>query len=199
MQPLAGYIMPVGTHIIATEPRADVRRLIPGNEAVADLNFVLDYFRRSPDDRLLFGGRVSLFQPPPSLKSAMLARAVRVFPQLRDARVEYVWGGNVDITRTARHSSAAWPTISCFCHGFSGHGLALTGMAGKLAGGSDRRPGRKVRCFHPHPACAFSRRPGFPHAGPAAGNVLLPAEGYGLESGRFLKKAAQKLLSTLGR
>ncbi|HUW80640.1 MAG TPA: FAD-binding oxidoreductase, partial [Acidocella sp.] len=59
MQGLAGYIMPVGTYIIATEPRDDVRNLIPGNEAVADLNFVLDYFRRSADDRMLFGGRVS--------------------------------------------------------------------------------------------------------------------------------------------
>ncbi|OYY02852.1 MAG: FAD-dependent oxidoreductase, partial [Acidocella sp. 35-58-6] len=59
MAPIAGYIMPVGTYIIATEPRVDVASMIPRNEAVADLNFVLDYFRRSADDRLLFGGRVS--------------------------------------------------------------------------------------------------------------------------------------------
>ena len=134
MRPLTGYIMPVSTYIIATESRADVRRLIPGNEAVADLNFVLDYFRRSPDDRLLFGGRVSYSTlPPPALKSAMLARAVRVFPQLRDARVDYVWGGNVDITRNrAPHFGRITDNI-LFCHGFSGHGVALTGLAGKLA------------------------------------------------------------------
>jgi len=134
MRPLTGYIMPVSTYIIATESRADVRRLIPGNEAVADLNFVLDYFRRSPDDRLLFGGRVSYSTlPPPALKSTMLARAVRVFPQLHDARVEYVWGGNVDITRNrAPHFGRLTDNI-LFCHGFSGHGVALTGLAGKLA------------------------------------------------------------------
>jgi gamma-glutamylputrescine oxidase len=134
MRPLTGYIMPVSTYIIATESRADVRQLIPGNEAVADLNFVLDYFRRSPDDRLLFGGRVSYSTlPPPALKSAMLARAVRVFPQLRDARVDYVWGGNVDITRNRAPRFGHLTDNILFCHGFSGHGVALTGLAGKLA------------------------------------------------------------------
>ncbi|HVE21546.1 MAG TPA: FAD-binding oxidoreductase [Acidocella sp.] len=134
MRPLTGYIMPVSTYIIATESRADMPRLIPGNEAVADLNFVLDYFRRSPDDRLLFGGRVSYSTlPPPALKSAMLARAVRVFPQLRDARVEHVWGGNVDITRNRAPHFGRLTNNILFCHGFSGHGVALTGLAGKLA------------------------------------------------------------------
>ncbi len=131
---IAGYIMPVGTYIMATEPRADVAALIPGNEAVADLNFVLDYFRRSPDDRMLFGGRVSYSTlPPPSLGAAMLRRAARVFPRLADARVEYVWGGNVDITvNRAPHFGRLAANI-LFAHGFSGHGLALTGLAGKLA------------------------------------------------------------------
>lgn len=133
MQGLAGYIMPVGTYIIATEPRDDVRNLIPGNEAVADLNFVLDYFRRSADDRMLFGGRVSYSTlPPPSLKNSMLARAVRVFPQLANARVEYLWGGNVDISRNrAPHFGRLTENI-LFTQGFSGHGVALTGLAGKL-------------------------------------------------------------------
>ncbi len=133
MRPLAGYIMPVGTYIMATEPRADVAGLIPGNEAVADLNFVLDYFRRSADDRMLFGGRVSYSTlPPPSLKASMLARAVKVFPQLADARPEFVWGGNVDITvNRAPHFGRLSGNIF-FAQGFSGHGVALTGLAGKV-------------------------------------------------------------------
>jgi gamma-glutamylputrescine oxidase len=133
MRPLAGYIMPVGTYIMATEPRADVAGLIPGNEAVADLNFVLDYFRRSADDRMLFGGRVSYSTlPPPSLKASMLARAIRVFPQLADARAEFVWGGNVDITvNRAPHFGKLSDNIF-FAQGFSGHGVALTGLAGKV-------------------------------------------------------------------
>jgi gamma-glutamylputrescine oxidase len=131
---LAGYIMPVGTYIMATEPRADVPSLIPGNEAVADLNFVLDYFRRSPDNRMLFGGRVSYSTlPPPSLGPSMLRRAAAVFPQLKDAKVEFLWGGNVDITvNRAPHFGRLAPNI-LFAHGFSGHGVALTGLAGKLA------------------------------------------------------------------
>jgi gamma-glutamylputrescine oxidase len=133
MAPIAGYIMPVGTYIIATEQRADVREMIPGNEAVADLNFVLDYFRRSADDRMLFGGRVSYSTlPPPSLAASMLRRAQKVFPQLRNARVEYCWGGNVDISvNRAPHFGKLADNI-LFCQGFSGHGVALTGLAGKL-------------------------------------------------------------------
>lgn len=133
-QKLAGYIMPVGTYVMATEPRDDVAALIPGNEAVADLNFVLDYFRRSPDNRMLFGGRVSYSTlPPPSLGASMLRRAVRVFPQLKNAKVEYLWGGNVDITvNRAPHFGRLADNI-LFAHGFSGHGVALTGLAGKLA------------------------------------------------------------------
>jgi len=134
MDGISGYIMPVGTYIMATEPRADVPALIPNNEAVADLNFVLDYFRRSSDDRMLFGGRVSYSTlPPPSLGPSMLRRAIRVFPQLKDAKVEFLWGGNVDITvNRAPHFGRLAPNI-LFTHGFSGHGVALTGLAGKLA------------------------------------------------------------------
>jgi gamma-glutamylputrescine oxidase len=134
MAPIAGYIMPAGTYIIATEPRADTQTLLPGNEAVADLNFVLNYFRRSADDRMLFGGRVSYSTlQPPGLGASMLRRAIEVFPQLRDAQVEYLWGGNVDITRNrAPHFGKLAPNI-LFTQGFSGHGVALTGLAGKLA------------------------------------------------------------------
>ena len=129
-----GYVMPVGTYVMATEPRADVPALIPGNEAVADMNFVLDYFRRSVDGRMLFGGRVSYSTlPPPNLRATMLRRAVAVFPQLKDARVEYAWGGFVDITRNRAPHFGRLARNVLFLQGFSGHGLALTGLAGKLA------------------------------------------------------------------
>jgi len=101
---------------------------------VADLNFVLDYFRRSADDRMLFGGRVSYSTlPPPSLASSMLKRAQRVFPQLRDARVEYCWGGNVDISQNRAPHFGRLAENILFLQGFSGHGVALTGLAGKVA------------------------------------------------------------------
>lgn len=132
-RPIAGYVMPVGTYIVATEQRADVPDLIPHNEAVADLNFVLDYFRRSADNRMLFGGRVSYSTlPPPNLGTAMLARARRAFPQLADARAEHVWGGNVAITRNRLPHFGRLGRKILFAQGFSGHGVALTGLAGKL-------------------------------------------------------------------
>lgn len=132
---IAPYVMPVGTYIAATEPLGEdrARALIPSQAAVADLNFVLDYFRLSADHRLLFGGRVSYSTLPPlQLGQAMLKRMRKVFPQLTDVRAEYAWGGNVAITRNrAPHFGRLQDNIY-FAHGFSGHGVALTGWAGKL-------------------------------------------------------------------
>lgn len=132
---LRNKIMAVATYIVATEPlgAARARQLIANNAAVADMNWVLDYFRRSADHRLLFGGRVNYsglrtFDAP----GATRARMVQVFPQLRDARIEYAWGGDVDITlNRAPHFGRLAPNVY-FLQGFSGHGIALTGVAGKL-------------------------------------------------------------------
>jgi gamma-glutamylputrescine oxidase len=132
---LASKIMAVATYIVATEPLgADrARELIANNAAVSDMNWVLDYFRLSADHRLLFGGRVnysglSSFDAPSATRARMLA----VFPQLSDVRVEYSWGGDVDITMNrAPHFGRLAPNIY-FLQGFSGHGIALTGIAGKL-------------------------------------------------------------------
>jgi gamma-glutamylputrescine oxidase len=97
------------------------------------MNWVLDYFRRSADQRLLFGGRVNYsglksFDAP----SATRARMLKVFPQLANVRIEYAWGGEVDITlNRAPHFGRLAPEVY-FLQGFSGHGIALTGIAGKL-------------------------------------------------------------------
>ncbi len=132
---LTSKIMAVATYIVATESLGAerARKLIVNNMAVSDMNWVLDYFRLSADHRLLFGGRVnysglSSFDAP----SATRARMLRVFPQLADVRVEYAWGGDVDITlNRAPHFGRLAPNVY-FLQGFSGHGIALTGMAGKL-------------------------------------------------------------------
>ncbi len=132
---LRSKIMAVATYIVATEPlgEARARELIANNAAVSDMNWVLDYFRRSADQRLLFGGRVNYsglksFDAP----SATRARMLKVFPQLADVRIEYAWGGEVDITlNRAPHFGRLAPNVY-FLQGFSGHGIALTGIAGKL-------------------------------------------------------------------
>jgi gamma-glutamylputrescine oxidase len=131
---LARKIIGIGTHIVATEVLGEERAsaLIRNNAAVHDLNWVVDYFRRSADHRLLFGGRVSYS----GVNLADLTRATRermlgVFPQLADTRIEYSWGGLVDITMNrAPHFGRLAPNV-WFLQGFSGHGLALATIAGQ--------------------------------------------------------------------
>ena len=133
---LSRRILGVGTYMVATEVLGPDRAaaLLPGNAAAADMNWVLDYFRLSRDHRLLFGGRVS-YSGLDAHDSARATqrRLLAVFPQLRDVRIEHAWGGWLDITRNrapdfGRLAPAVW-----YLQGFSGHGLALTGMAGKVA------------------------------------------------------------------
>jgi gamma-glutamylputrescine oxidase len=129
-------VMPVGTYVVATEPlgQARVTALIRENVAVADTNFVLDYFRRSADHRLLFGGRVSYSGiDARDTGRATRARMLRVFPQLTDARLEYVWGGYVDITMNRAPDFGRIGPNVYYLQGFSGHGIAMAGMAGRLA------------------------------------------------------------------
>jgi len=132
---LARRILGVGTYIIATEPlgEARARALLPSNAAVADINWILDYFRRSADHRLLFGGRVSYSAvQPPRLAESMRRRMLRIFPTLTDVQVAYSWGGYLDITRSRAPNFGRLAPNVFYCQGFSGHGMSLTGLAGKL-------------------------------------------------------------------
>jgi gamma-glutamylputrescine oxidase len=132
---LQARIMAVGTCIVASEPLGPerARALITNNAAVADMNWVLDYFRRSADHRLLFGGRVSYAGfDPDRIAAATRARMVRVFPQLKDVKLEFAWGGYVDITRNRAPDFGRLGPGVYYLQGFSGHGIALAGIAGKL-------------------------------------------------------------------
>ncbi|MEO8315192.1 MAG: FAD-binding oxidoreductase [Pseudomonadota bacterium] len=132
---LTRRIMRVGTYIIATEAlgAATAQSLLPENTAVTDVNWVLDYFRRSSDHRLLFGGRVSYSGHDAfNTAHATRLRMIKVFPQLKDARVEHAWGGYVDITMNRAPDFGRVEPDVYYLQGFSGHGIALTGLAGKL-------------------------------------------------------------------
>lgn len=129
-------VMPVGTYVVATEPLGEerARALIRDNVAVADVNFVLDYFRLSADHRLLFGGRVSYSGiDEHDTGRATHARMLKVFPQLADVKLDYVWGGYVDITMNRAPDFGRVGDNVYYLQGFSGHGIALAGMAGRLA------------------------------------------------------------------
>lgn len=134
---LARKLMDIGTYIAVTEPLGEerVRALISNNAAAADMNWILDYFRRSADHRMLFGGRVSYSGIDPFDSARVLrGRMLQVFPQLADVRIEYAWGGFLDITMTrAPHFGRLGPN-AYFVQGLSGHGMVISGMAGKLVG-----------------------------------------------------------------
>jgi len=160
-------IMPVGTYIIGTEPLGQDRAaaLIPGNEAVSDSNFVLNYFRRSADHRLLFGGRVSYSRVEPlSVANAMRRTMLRVFPDLSDTRVDYAWGGYVAITVNRLPHFGRLGRRVLFAQGFSGHGVGLSSLAGGLMAevvvGQEERFDLMARIPHlPFPGGAALRTP----------------------------------------
>ena len=164
---LRSKIIGVSTYIVATEPLQEerARRLIANDAAVSDLNWVLDYFRLSADHRLLFGGRVNYsdlasFDAPGATRKRML----RVFPQLADLQIQYSWGGYVDITvNRAPHFGRLAPEVY-FLQGFSGQGLALAGIAGKLVAEAVAGTAERFDVFAaiPHgnfPGGALLRRP----------------------------------------
>ena len=143
---LVSKIMAVSTYIVATERLGEERAaaLVKNDAGVVDSNWVVDYFRRSADHRLLFGGRanysgLSQFDGAEATRERM----VSVFPQLADVKIEYAWGGAVDITLNRAPDFGRLAPNVFYLQGFSGHGLTLTGIAGKLvaeaiAGTSER-------------------------------------------------------------
>ncbi len=134
--PIGRRIMPVTTYILATEPlgRDRAAALIPGGEAVSDSNFVLDYFRLAADTRMLFGGRASYpgGVSQPNLAQLMRRRMLATYPDLADLRIAHVWGGHVAITRNRLPDLGRLDGPVYYAQGYSGHGVALAGLAGKL-------------------------------------------------------------------
>lgn len=132
---LAPRIMPVGTYMIATESLGAERasKLLHRRQAVSDNNFILDYFRLAADNRLLFGaGESYTGVTPRGLIGKMRTRMLDVFPQLSDVKISYAWGGFVDLTMNRAPDFGRIHNNIYYLQGFSGHGVALTGMAGKL-------------------------------------------------------------------
>lgn len=169
---LQARIMPVGTYIACSETLepALADSLVPSRSAVCDTDFVLDYFRTTPDQRLLYGGRVSYSTlTPADLGESMRRRMVHTFPQLAGTRVAYAWGGFVDITMNRAPDFGRLPAVGAapnvyYLQGFSGHGLALTGLAGRLvaeamAGDAERFDVFARLQHRPFPGGAWLRTP----------------------------------------
>lgn len=132
---IAANIMPINNFVLATEPLGEdgARALIRDDVAVCDTKFVVDYYRLSADKRLLFGGGES-YSPrlPRDLKAFVRRYMLRVFPQLSATRIDYAWGGTLAITMNRLPDFGRLEGNVFYAQGFSGHGVALTSLAGKL-------------------------------------------------------------------
>ena len=128
-------IMPIVNHQLATEPLGErrARSLVRSGACVHSTKFVVDYFRCTADHRLLFGGGETYSdRPPDDLEGFVRRYMLRVFPQLADVRIDHAWSGRLAITRSRLPHVGRVAPNGIFAHGFSGHGVALTQIAGKL-------------------------------------------------------------------
>ncbi|WP_386698129.1 NAD(P)/FAD-dependent oxidoreductase [Lonepinella sp. MS14436] len=127
----ARKILPVESFIIATEPldQATADSLINNGMSVCDNNLLLDYYRLSADNRLLFGSDSSSNK---DMVQVMRKNMLKVFPQLEQVKIDYGWGGPIDMTLNSQPYFGRIAPNIYFAHGYSGHGIALTGLAGRI-------------------------------------------------------------------
>ncbi|MFT3730563.1 MAG: FAD-binding oxidoreductase [Hyphomicrobium sp.] len=132
---LKGLMLPAGSYIIATEPLSgsETASVDPQNLAVADSNVVLDYFRMSADRRMLFGGRCNYTnRDPKDIAAVMQPRMVKVFPRLKNARVDFKWGGTIAIVVTRVPAVGRLSPNLYYFQGYSGHGVNATHIAAEI-------------------------------------------------------------------
>lgn len=132
---LSRMSMPCGSQIIATEPlTADMAlSLLPDNYCVEDCNYLLDYFRLTADNRLLYGGGVIYgAQDPADIDARIRPLMLKTFPQLKKVRIDYRWTGNFLLTLSRMPQFGRLENNVYYLQGDSGHGVTLTHLAGKL-------------------------------------------------------------------
>ena len=164
-------IIPIGSYIIATQalPGSLARQLIPHNRMVFDYKHFLNYFRFSADNRMVFGGRAAFFPETASTirTSADILRRemIHVFPQLKDAEVEYVWGGTLDFAFDQMPHAGQMDGIY-YALGFAGHGVALgthlgVRMADAILDGTVRELPYNAYAFPNAPLGLYNGKPWF--------------------------------------
>jgi len=163
---VSARVMPINSFIAATEPLGDrAAEVLTRDIAVADSKFVVNYYRMSEDKRLLFGGRESYsIGFPTDITTALRRRMETLFPQLAGVRIDHVWGGTLGITMTRLPLVTRVAPNVLNASGFSGHGVALSGFAGRvmaeaIAGQSERLDVLSDLPITPFPGGASLRAP----------------------------------------
>ncbi|MBB3952384.1 NAD(P)/FAD-dependent oxidoreductase [Aureimonas jatrophae] len=128
----AAHVMPIRSFIAATAPLAEPHRVLPGDEAADDSRFVVRYFRKSADHRLLFGGREAYGSSTGDIAGAIRRQIADVYPHLADVAITHAWGGSVAVTTTRMpYVDTPEPGITAI-GGYSGHGVMLSHFSGRL-------------------------------------------------------------------
>jgi gamma-glutamylputrescine oxidase len=161
----SAHVMPIRSFIGATVPLGDDSPVIPGGESVDDSRFVVRYFRKSADGRLLFGGREAYTSDNPRDISEHIRRQIaEIYPALNKVEITHSWGGSVGITLSRRpFVREVMPNVTSI-GGFSGHGVMLSNYCGKLyadhvLGGSDDLEAMRALKVGPFPGGGRFRKP----------------------------------------
>ncbi|MCF2870120.1 FAD-binding oxidoreductase [Octadecabacter sp. G9-8] len=154
---VAARTMPLNSFIAATEPLGDrAKDILSEDIAVADSKFVVNYFRLSEDNRLLFGGRENYsIGFPQNIEPSLRKRMEHMFPQLRGVKIDYTWGGTLGITPTRLPVLMRTAPNILSAGGYSGHGVAHSGFAGKLMAEAVRGQAERFDIFSTLPTPAF--------------------------------------------
>ncbi len=157
---LTAKVMPVSTQVIATEVLGEAvcRELMPQQTCVEDANYMLDYYRMTADHRLLYGGgTVYGGAEPDDIKSKIRPHLEKTFPSLKGITFDFAWSGNFALTLTRIPHFGQLSDKVYFAHGYSGHGVTCTHLAGKLV--AEAIHGDATRFSH------FSSLPYYPFPG----------------------------------
>lgn len=168
-------LIPIGSFIIATEPlpEALAQEVSPRNRMIFDSKNYLYYYRLTPDNRMLFGGRAAFFPETGNTirRSAEILRQgmIGVYPQLRHAKVDYAWGGTLDFAFDMMPHAGKMDGMY-YAIGYAGHGVAMatylgTKVAEAMCGGEDQNPFANID-FPGAPLGLYNGKPWFlPFAG----------------------------------
>jgi gamma-glutamylputrescine oxidase len=173
-----GRMMPVSSQVMVTEPldASLIESLLPANYCVEDANYILDYYRRTADNRLLYGGGIGYGgHDPKDLTGVIRPNMLKTFPQLKNTRIDYAWSGNFALTLTRIPHIGRLADNVYFSHGDSGHGVTTTHLLGKILG--------EAVAGHAERFDVWASLPNLPFPGGRAFRVPLTALGawwYGL-------------------
>jgi gamma-glutamylputrescine oxidase len=132
---LASRVLPATSYIIGTEPLSDsqVAATLPKGHAVCDQRWALDYFRMSSDNRLLFGGLANYSgRHPRNVSATLIPKMLKVFPHLKDIKIDYEWGGYMGIGLNRIPMVGRLSDTVYFATAYGGHGVAPSHMSAKL-------------------------------------------------------------------